>query len=157
MKTMRSRLYVMVPAIVLASALAASAQGAADALMNLTAEKSASPELVGSLAKELSISPGQAEGAAGALLGLAKNKLSPADFGEVAKAIPGIDGLLKAAPATKLGDGGGKLAGVASLAGGFKQLGLEPGLVTKAIPVLTKFVGGKGAAGAAKLLVNVLK
>lgn len=156
MRTMRVRLCVMVPAFMLAAAVMAGAQDRADALKNLTAERSASPELVGQMAKELNITPGQAEGAAGALLGFAKKKLTADEFGEVAKAIPGVDGLLKAAPAA--GDGGrdGKLAGIASLAGSFKSLGLEPGMVTKVVPVLTKFVGGKGGANAAKLLAKVL-
>lgn len=61
---------------------------------------SASPELVGQLTKELSITPAQAKGGAGALFGLAKDRLSPADFSKVAAAVPGMKSFLKAAPAT---------------------------------------------------------
>src|SRR5262252_627081 len=56
------------------------------------------PELVGQLSKELDSTPAQAEGAAGALFGLAKSRLSAGDFSKVAAAVPGMDGLLKAAP-----------------------------------------------------------
>jgi hypothetical protein len=44
-----------------------------------------------------------------------------------------------------------------ALAGSFKQLGLDPALVSKAIPILTGFLNNKGAAGAAKALAAVLK
>src|SRR5262245_48725641 len=59
----------------------------------------ASPDLVGALAKELSATPQQAQGAAGALFSLAKTRLKPEEFSQVAAAVPGMDGLLKAAPA----------------------------------------------------------
>ena len=132
-------------------------QRSAAALKDLKVEDSASPELVGHLAKGLAVSPGQAEGAAGALLGLAKSKLSPADFGEVSKAIPGMDSLLKMAPALAGGNIGSSLGGLMSLAGSFKQLGLDPSMIAKAAPLITGFLNGKGASGAAKLLTGVFK
>lgn len=142
-------------AALLLCAMPRAEQRAAAALKGLKVEDSASPELVGHLVKGLSITPGQAEGAAGAMLGLAKSRLSPADFGEVSKAIPGIDNLLKMAPA--LAGAGSQLGGLMSLAGTFKQLGLDPSMVAKAVPLLTSFLSGKGATGAAKLLGGVLK
>jgi hypothetical protein len=53
------------------------------------APASANPELVGMMSKELGVTPAQAEGGAGALLGLAKTRLTPAEFSEVSSAIPG--------------------------------------------------------------------
>src|SRR6185503_2259319 len=77
--------------------------------------KNPSPELVGQLTKELSITPEQATGGAGALFGLAKTRLKPDQFSQVAKVVPGMDGLLKAAPKPK----GGALGSVgSSLPGG---------------------------------------
>src|SRR6516164_6471796 len=61
--------------------------------------KTANPELVGQLTKTLSITPAQASGGAGALFGLAKSRLSPGDFSKVAASVPGIEGLIKSAPA----------------------------------------------------------
>src|SRR5215471_12628267 len=61
-------------------------------------EQTASPELVGQLVNELGITPKQAQGAAGTLFSLSKTKLSAADFAKVAGAVPGMEGLLKAAP-----------------------------------------------------------
>lgn len=67
-----------------------------------------SPELVGQLTKQLNIKPEQAIGGAGALFGVAKTKLKPEDFLKVSNAVPGIDGLLKAAP--RMGGGSDPLS-----------------------------------------------
>lgn len=137
------------------------AQDAKTTAQELTAETSASPELVGQLSKELAITPSQAQGGAGALLGLAKTKLKPEDFSQVSSAIPNTDGLLKAAPVAKggLGSmlGSSGVGGLASLAGSFKQLGLSPEMAMKMAPVLGKFVESKGSAAAAQLLMGALK
>ena len=124
----------------------------------------ASPELVGRIVDELKVTPKQAEGGAGALLGLAKQRLKPDEFKEVSDAIPGTDGLLTAASSAASTSGIGAMAGMAkgaaglaSVAGTFKQLGLTPDMATKMVPVLTNFVQAKGAAGAAKLLAGALK
>lgn len=145
----------------LAPQLAAQAPEAAQAL---TVEQSANPELVGQLSKELSITPAQAQGGAGALLGLAKNRLKPEEFSKISSGLPGIEGLLKAAPAAASGAGGvlgnlggGALGGLASLAGAFKALGLTPEMALKMAPALINFVKGKGMAEAAGLLGNILK
>src|SRR5262245_45182668 len=129
--------------------------------------KNPSPELVGQLSKELSISPEQATGGAGALFGLAKTRLKPAEFGQVSKAVPGMDGLLKAAPKSKGGAAGalgsvgsaipGQAGGLASTAGAFKSLGLSPDMASKFVPIMTKFVGGKGGPNVGSLLAGVLK
>src|SRR4051812_28576007 len=126
-----------------------------------------SSELIGQLTKALSIKPAQASGGAGALFALAKSRLSPADFGQVAASVPGIDGLIKSAPAASKssplgalsGAGGslGALGGLASVAGPFKKLGLSPEMAAKFVPVLTQFVGSKGGAGVAGILAGALK
>jgi len=131
---------------------------------------SASPELVGALAKELGSTPQQAEGAAGSLFSLAKTRLKPEDWTKVAGAVPGMDGLLKAAPAVAANAapsssaaglsalaGAGGLGGLATVASSFTKLGLKPEMVAKAIPVLTSFVGKSGGAGIEQLLAGALK
>jgi hypothetical protein len=133
--------------------------------------KTANPELIGQLTKTLSITPEQASGGAGALFGLAKSRLSPGDFSQVAASVPGIDSLIKSAPAASktsptsglsglensLPGGLGALGGLASVAGPFKKLGLSPKMAAKFVPVLTQFVGSKGGAGVASLLAGALK
>jgi hypothetical protein len=134
-------------AMLVGSASAASAQPAAGA----------DSELVGSLSKELGVTADQARGGAGALFGIAKSKMDASSFDQIAKHVPGMDGLLKAAPA--LGSVGemGKLGTLAAAAGAFKKLGLDAGMVSKFIPALTKFVGAKGGGGVAQLLAGALK
>lgn len=125
--------------------------------------KAASPELVGQLTKALSITPVQASGGAGALFGLAKSRLGAADFGKVAESVPGIDGLMKSAPASSatknvpgLASLGG-LGGLGSVAGSFQKLGLSPAMAAKFVPILTKFVESKGGSEVASLLAGALK
>jgi hypothetical protein len=123
------------------------------------------PAFIGSLAKELGgATTSQAEGAAGAIFGLAKSRLPAADFAKVATAVPGMDGLLKAAPAMAAAGAGGAAAaaaggmsGLGSLAGSFSKLGLKPDMVAKAIPIVTNYVTKSGGAEVGKLLMGVLK
>src|SRR5262245_37707898 len=126
-----------------------------------------SPELVGQLSKDLNVTEKQATGGAGALFGLAKSRLKPEEFGKVSDAVPGMDGLLAAAPKSPLSGGSplgsaasalpGKVGGLAPVATAFKSLGLSPEMAAKFVPVLTNFVGSKGGAAAASLLAGVLK
>ena len=138
------------------------AQGAA------AAAAKASPELIGALSKEIGGSPEQSAGAAGALFGLAKSRLKPDEFSQVAKAVPGMDLLLGAAPTGGGGGGvgaaagalsqlGGSAGGLASAAAAFSKLGLKPDMVAKAVPVLVSFVTKSGGANVGSLLGSVLK
>lgn len=133
-----------------------------------TQAASASPELTKQLTDQLSITPAQASGGAGALFGLAKSRLNPADFSKVAATVPGIDSLIKSAPAATGGGGipgisqikgslPGGLGGLASVAGAFQKLGLSPDMASKFVPILTKFVESKGGASVASSLAGALK
>ena len=112
-------------------------------------------DFMGSLSKALGgANPTQSAGAAGSIFSLAKSRLSDADFGKVSKAVPGMDALLKAAPATT---GTVPATGLNSLASAFTKLGLSPDMVSKAIPIVTEFVSKSGGADLGKLLAGVLK
>jgi len=123
----------------------------------------ASPDLTAALSKELGATPEQSAGAAGALFGVAKKSMKAADFAQVAKAVPGMAALLKAAPSTagKKGDPvsalAGSAGGIAAAAEAFSKLGLSPDMVAKAIPVLTSFVSKSGGANVGNLLAAALK
>src|SRR3954469_12233176 len=150
-----------VASVVASAAKAGAPQGAA------ASAAAASPALVGALSKEIGSTPEQAAGAAGALFGVAKSRLKPAEFSQVANAVPGMGALLKAAPATggvgAVGTAGamsalsGSAAGLAGAASAFSKLGLSPAMVSKAVPVLTSFVSKSGGAGVGKLLAGALK
>jgi len=126
-----------------------------------------SPELVGQLTKQLSVTPDQATGGAGALFNLAKSRLSAGDFSKVAGAVPGMDGLLKAVPkadsggSSALGSLGSKLpggaGGLASVAGSFQSLGLSPDMAAKFVPVMTKFLESKGGSSVGSLFAGAVK
>ena len=119
------------------------------------------PELVAHMAKELSMTEAQAEGAAGAAFALAKKRLKAEDFGKVATAVPGIDGLLKAAPLpdpkSAALDIASQGAGVASLASSLGKLGLKPEVALKLMPAISGYLKGKGAGEAAQLMGGLLK
>ena len=166
---MKANRCLMIAGVVLGAVVAVpagrvtAAQSKGAAAMSEAAQ--ASPELVGALSKELGATPEQAAGAAGALFGVAKSRLAPNDFSQVAKAVPGMDLLLKAAPSagaavgttgalSQLPGSAGALAGAAAA---FSKLGLSPELVSKAIPVLTSFVTKSGGANVGKLLAGALK
>ena len=89
-------------------------------------------------------------------------RVSP-DSGQVAASVPGMDGLIKSAPASSVAKGVpglsglGGVGGLASVAGSFQKLGLSPEMAGKFVPVLTKFVESKGGSGVASLLAGVLK
>ncbi|PAV72565.1 hypothetical protein WR25_15879 [Diploscapter pachys] len=51
----------------------------------------AQANLLNTLGSELKITPEQAIGGAGAMLGLARNNLSGDDYGQLTKAVPGLD------------------------------------------------------------------
>jgi hypothetical protein len=126
----------------------------------------ASPELVSALSKELGSSADQAAGAAGALFGVAKSRLKADEFTQIGQAVPGMDLLLKAAPAAGGGGdaavalsklGGSSAAGLAGVASAFSKLGLKPELVAQAVPILTGFVSKAGGPALGNLLASVLK
>jgi hypothetical protein len=128
----------------------------------------ANPQLIGDLSKEIGGTPEQAAGAAGALFGVAKSRLAADQFSQVANAVPGMDLLLKAAPAasetagttgalSQLAGSAGGLGNLAAAATAFSKLGLKPELVAKAVPILTSFVTKSGGASVGNLLAGALK
>ena len=131
-----------------------------------TPATSTSSSLVRQLTKGLSITPTQARGGAGSLFALAKTRLSDDEFSKVSSAVPGMSGLLKAAPAlsephSELSSLESSLPGnmgrTVEVAEAFHKLGLSPSMAAKFIPVMTKFVESKGGLSTASLLEKALK
>ena len=127
-------------------------------------------ELVQELTQQLGINQQQASGGVGLTMGMAKDKLG-GDFGQVAQHVPGVDNMINAAPKAEAGGGvspvmgalgaasgvlggksGGALGQVTKLGGGFKQLGLEPGMISRFVPIVLNFFQSKG--GPAKGLLE---
>lgn len=127
-------------------------------------------ELLQLLTQNLGVSQEQAQGGAGLLFKLAKDKLGAGDFQQVAAAVPGVEDLMKTAPASgggmagalggimsSMGGGSGKLGDLAGLAAGFSKLGLDSNMVSKFVPVILSFVQTKGGAAVKNLLAGALK
>ena len=108
-------------------------------------------------------------GGAGLLFKLAKEKLGDTDFSQIAQHVPGVADLIESAPesggiagalgglASAIGGAGPELGSLATLAGGFSNLGLDSGMIGKFIPLILSFVESKGGGAARGLLEQVLK
>jgi hypothetical protein len=98
---------------------------------------------------------------------LAKSRLSADEFGKVSAAVPGMDRLLKAAPAPAPAEHSevsslesslpGKMGRTAEVTEAFHKLGMSPEMAGKFLPVMTKFVESKGGLSTASLLEKGLK
>jgi len=108
------------------------------------------PSLTDTLSKQLGVSSNQAEAGVGAMLDTGKSKLSPAQFEQVSKAIPGADKYLKAA---KDALGGSQIT---DLNTAFSKLGMSPDMVGKFKPVVLDYVGKVGGSSTKSLLASVL-
>ncbi len=130
-------------------------------------------ELFGMLTSQLGVDSNQAKGGVGAILNMAKEKLSEGDFSQITNALGGdVSEALNAAPAA--GDAGGGLGGMlgaatsalgvdmgglgkyAALAGAFKSLNLDAEMVSKFAPIVMDFVKSKGGDGVTDLLKKFL-
>ncbi len=127
-------------------------------------------ELIQHLTSNLEVDESQAKGGAGLIFQLAQQQLGDSEFAQVASAIPGISDLIGQAPAAggglagalgglagAFGGGGSKVAGLAALAGGFGQLGLNPTMASQFVPLILSFVQDKGGDGVKDILAQVLK
>jgi hypothetical protein len=126
-------------------------------------------ELIQMLVQQLGVSDEQASGGAGLLFKLAQEKLSSGEFAQVKAAVPGVENLVASAPqagglagalgglASSFGGGGSQLAGLAELAGGFKNLDLDSGMIGKFIPIVLSFAQSKGGDAIKQMLARVLQ
>ena len=126
-------------------------------------------ELLQMLTNQLGVTQGQAEGGAGLLFKMAKEKLNSDDFSQVAKSVPGIEKMISSTPepgglagalgglASSFGGGAGDLGNLASLAGGFKSLDLDSSQIGQFIPIVLSFVQSKGGDIVKNILEKALK
>jgi Protein of unknown function VcgC/VcgE (DUF2780) len=105
--------------------------------------------LVGLLTQRLGVTPVQAQGGAGALFQMAKGQMQPGAFAQLSKAVPGMGGLLQAAPAMQPSSGLGGIGNMVGLASAFQQSGMSPGMIQRFVPVILEYVKGTGGGGLA--------
>lgn len=129
---------------------------AAQAQLNLkSAAASLKDPLLGILTSQLGVTENQAKGGVGSILTLAKEKLSPTDYGKVANVVPGAAKYLEYAKT--LGAVTGPLKNMAGLNGAFGKLGMGADVIAKFVPAVTNFVGKAGGSGVQNLLLSALK
>jgi len=135
-----------------------------------TVAEAANLGLVEQLSNELGVTKKQATGGAGSIFKYAKQNMDAEDFTEVAKAVPGINKMMTAAPkaegaAGMLGSAssliGGKkassVAGAGNLAGSFSKLGMKSDMVSAFIPIILNYVQEKGGEKLMNTLQSALK
>jgi hypothetical protein len=116
-------------------------------------------DLLGALS-QLNVTPEQAIGGAGAMLGLAKNQLSSTDYSALAKSVPGLDqlsGLGELSALAGLLGSSGKAAGLDNALGtikdttdlnnAFSALGMDTGMIGAFAPVILQYFGQQGVGG----------
>ena len=110
--------------------------------------------LVSALTSGLGVSPEQAVGGTGAMMGLAQNKLSPDQFGSITSAVPGLGDITKAAGPLL---GGASLNSLADVTGAFSKLGLSPDMVSKFAPIIGDAISKGGGSQVATLFTGLFK
>ena len=111
--------------------------------------------LISALTGQLNVTTDQAQGGAGSMLTLAKEKLSSMDFNALTKMIPGADTYMKTAK--DLGAVTGPVGDKAGLTSSFSKLGMGSDMVGKFSGVLSDFLGKAGGEPAKNLLAGVLR
>jgi hypothetical protein len=106
------------------------------------------------LGKQLGLTGDQSKGGIGAILGLAKEKLSSNDFDKIAEAIPGASGYVK--KAKKMGLLDKPLGDKDGLTAAFSKLGIPQDKATQLIPAVTDLVGKIGGDQVKTLLASAL-
>lgn len=155
-------------ALASASAFAFNFNDAANAVSAVQAP-APSANLLNTLGSELKVTPEQAIGGTGALLGLAKHQLSGNDYAQLSKAVPGLD-LLSGENALGGLSGLGELLGNSGqssalsnalgnvkdgddLNNAFSALGMDTGMIGQFAPLILQYLGQQGVAGS--LLQNL--
>ncbi|MFK3798284.1 MULTISPECIES: DUF2780 domain-containing protein [unclassified Pseudomonas] len=166
-KITRGAALTMLMALAASPVFAFNLNDAANAVSNATGgqqKATAAPEAAGllnTLGSQLNVTPQQAVGGTGALLGLAKNKLSSNDFSQLSQSVPGLDQLSGTSALGSLGGLGGMLGNSGSQSAvnnalgnvqsmgdvnkAFSALGMDSGMVGQFVPVILQYLGQQGA------------
>jgi hypothetical protein len=177
MKISRGLALATLMAVTAAPVYAFNLNDAANAVSNATGgnqKATAAPEAAGllnSLGTTLNVTPEQAVGGTGALLGLAKNKLAGNDYSQLTKSVPGLDQLAgtgalsslgslnglgsvlgnsgKSADSSVLNSALGNVQSMADVNKAFTALGMDSSMVSQFVPVILQYLGQQGAGGSA--------
>ena len=177
MKISRGLALATLMAVTAAPVYAFNLNDAANAVSNATGgnqKATAAPEAAGllnSLGTTLNVTPEQAVGGTGALLGLAKNKLAGNDYSQLTKSVPGLDQLAgtgalsslgslnglgsvlgnsgKSADSSVLNSALGNVQSMGDVNKAFTALGMDSSMVSQFVPLILQYLGQQGAGGSA--------
>ncbi len=134
------------------------------AVINNATTTSVQSGLTDVLMQQLGVTQAQAQGGAGALFQVAKQRMAADAFSQLSQAVPGMDGMLAAVPkqssatqniasglSTMMG-GNKTLDTAASLVSAFQQLDLSQGMVSQFTPIVVNYVKQNSGAQLANLL-----
>jgi hypothetical protein len=110
--------------------------------------------LIESLVSQFGLSTPQAQGAVGAVARLAQGKLGGEHMAELAKLIPGLDGMIAGAP--KPGGMASMLGETAALGSVLNQLGIDLGKAKPIAMAILAFVQSNGSEGLKGALARLL-
>jgi hypothetical protein len=110
------------------------------------------------LMQRTGVTGAQAQGGAGALFQIAKNKMQPDAFGKLEQSVPGMQEMLGAAPVlaqprglagrlssiAEASGAGGTAGNLISVVSAFQQQGMSPAMVQQFIPVVIDYVKAHG-------------
>ena len=160
---------VAVPAKTEAAAETVKTEAVAVPAKTEAAAEAVKTGLTDTLMKQLGVSSEQAQGGSGALFEVAKNNMSDSDFGQLSQAVPGMDGILAAAPKSEsdsatgsllsgiaAASGNSKLTDATSLVNAFQQLDLSGDMVGQFTPVIIDYVKQNGGEQLANILQAAL-
>ncbi|MDE1167023.1 MAG: DUF2780 domain-containing protein [Pseudomonas sp.] len=143
---------------------ASSMQGGSDKNGAAVAAAPQAAGLLNTLGTQLNVTPQQAVGGTGAMLGLAKNKLSSADYSQLSKSVPGLDqlsgnsalgglnglgGLMgkSGGDSSTLNNALGNVKTTGDMNNAFSALGMDSGMVGQFAPVILQYLGQQGVGG----------
>ncbi|SQF94257.1 Protein of uncharacterised function VcgC/VcgE (DUF2780) [Paucimonas lemoignei] len=177
MKISRGLALATLMAVTAAPVYAFNLNDAANAVSNATGgnqKATAAPEAAGllnTLGTTLNVTPEQAVGGTGALLGLAKNKLAGNDYSQLSKSVPGLDQLAgtgalsslgslnglgnvlgnsgKSADSSVLNSALGNVQSMGDVNKAFSALGMDSSMVSQFVPLILQYLGQQGAGGSA--------
>ena len=139
-------LSLLLVTLVLASLIGCSGGGSKDAVLSsLTAEPA-----VMELAQKVGVTADQAVGGLGAILSLAKNKVSAEDFSKLTSGLPSAEKYIQAAGS--MGVDGDDIKDAINLKDAYKKLGMGEQAVSDFSPAAINFVRSAGGEAAASVL-----
>jgi hypothetical protein len=112
--------------------------------------------MLSGMQKYMGTSADQTAASAGALFGLAQNKLSPADFAKLNTSLPGLSDLVTKGTGI-LGVSPSSLTSMSSVTSALSKLNVNPAQLSQMSGYIGNYLGGSGANNAASMLAGVLR